>query len=84
MKGSVKCNLTGVRAPDKRFTRYVPFKRPLSLKWLEADQNGRQSHNYKMFLVVRSNVPHQGPGQAIDYQGFAPHVQCFTKVSYHE
>lgn len=84
LKGRTSFQISDIRAQEKTSSRYVKFKRPMKLTFMPEDQNGFQSKTCKLWFVCRTNVPHSGPGQPIDYTPFAPRIHLCSKVYYHE
>lgn len=84
LKGHGSFMLSDIRAQEKTFKKYVKFSRPLKMEYLPADQNGYQSTKFNLWFVCRSNIPHVGGGQNINYSPYAPKIMVCSKIYYHE
>lgn len=82
-KGVVRYKLTELPI-DKTVHRFVKMRNPLKQKFLPRDQNGQQATLFKLFFVLRSNIPTSGPNQPVSYEMFAPRVHLCLTTHYHE
>lgn len=84
LKGSMSFNVTPDGNKDKTANMYVKLKKPITMKYLPADQNGQQSVDKRFYFVARSNVPHMAGTQNVDFCQFAPRVHLCLKTHYTE
>lgn len=84
IKGKFTYQLRASVQRDKTINRYVRFPKPITVKFLPADQNGRQKTTSRFFFVIRTNIPHQTVQQTLDFAPFAPRCQLLIKSHYYE
>lgn len=82
-RGEMKLRFNRDYLDDKTATVYAKFKKPILLGWRPSDMTGERADKWKIYCVMRSNIPEPAAGGAI-YDPYKPQVQAVTKLYYHD